>query len=177
VRGRGGGTRPKRGPSHLDLSGLEVQHATSSAFKGIKGGQVAKSRRYSSDPHDLSAAWAKRRCWRVFTRVFVVHGRKRSLNRNVARRQTGGSASASVAPPPSAHPMLELSGRRRAGGTCWTRRICRNARQCGKHEVTNKQTIWYRIRISSDDQHMGDLPRGYAHNQKIYAGRTGSMRK
>jgi hypothetical protein len=41
----------------------------------------------------------------------------------------------------------------------------------------NKQTIWYRIRIFGDHQHMGDLPRGDTYNQKIYAGRTGSMRK
>jgi hypothetical protein len=64
---------------------LEAQHATSSAFKGIKVGQVPKSRRCSSEPHNLSAARAKRRRWRVFTRVFVRHGRKRSLNRNVAQ--------------------------------------------------------------------------------------------
>ena len=39
---------------------LDVRQATSSTFKGIKVGQVLKSRRYSSEPHDLSAAWAKR---------------------------------------------------------------------------------------------------------------------
>jgi hypothetical protein len=38
-----------------------VRHATGSAFKGVKVGQVAKSRRYSSKPHDLSVAGAKRR--------------------------------------------------------------------------------------------------------------------
>ena len=31
--------------------------------------------------------------------------------------------------------------------------------QCGKREITNKQTIWYQIRIFGDDQHVGDLPR------------------
>jgi len=30
-------------------------------FKAVKVGQVAKSRRYSSEPHDLSAGWAMRR--------------------------------------------------------------------------------------------------------------------
>jgi hypothetical protein len=64
---------------------LDVRQATSSAFKDIKVGQVPKSRRCSSEPHKLSAAWAMRRPWRVFTRVFVAHGRKRSLNRNVVR--------------------------------------------------------------------------------------------
>jgi len=52
---------------------LDVRHATGSAFKGVKVGQVAKSRRYSSEPHDLSAALAKWRRWRVI-RVFVAHG-------------------------------------------------------------------------------------------------------
>jgi hypothetical protein len=42
---------------------LDAQHATSSAFKSIKVEQVAKSRRYSSEPDGLSAAWAKRRLW------------------------------------------------------------------------------------------------------------------
>jgi hypothetical protein len=45
---------------------LDVRHATCSAFKAVKVGQVAKSRRYSSEPHDLSAAWAKRLPWRLF---------------------------------------------------------------------------------------------------------------
>jgi len=62
-----------------------VRHTTSSAFKAVKIGQIAKSRRYSNEPHDLSARWAMRRPWRVFARVFVAHGRKRSLNRNVLR--------------------------------------------------------------------------------------------
>ena len=64
---------------------VDVRHATSSTFKDIKVGQAPKSRRCSSEPHNLSAAWADRRPWRVFTRVFVAHGRKRSLNRNVVR--------------------------------------------------------------------------------------------
>ena len=67
-----------------------------SAVKDIKVGQVPKSRRCSSEPHDLSAAWAKRRAWHVFSGVFVAHGRERSLSRNVTLRQSGGSASASV---------------------------------------------------------------------------------
>src|SRR5262249_10237020 len=37
----------------------------SSALKGVKIGQVAKSRRHSRQPHDLSAAWANWRCWRT----------------------------------------------------------------------------------------------------------------
>jgi hypothetical protein len=46
--------------------------------------------------------------------------------------------------------------------------------QWGNRELTNKQTIiWYRILTFGDDQHMGED----AYNQKIYAGRTGSMRK
>jgi hypothetical protein len=54
--------------------GPNVQiHATSSAFKGTRVREVAKSDRYSSDPHDLTAAWAKRRPWRVFIRAFVAH--------------------------------------------------------------------------------------------------------
>jgi len=80
----------------LDLRGVDVRYVTSSAFKDIEVGQVPKSRRCSGEPHNLSAAWAKRRRWRVFTGVFVGHGRKRSLNRNVARRQTGGSKRRSV---------------------------------------------------------------------------------
>jgi|SRR6516162_1883683 len=43
------------------VCGLNVRHATSSAFKNIQVGQVVKSRCYSNEPHDLSAAWAKRR--------------------------------------------------------------------------------------------------------------------
>src|SRR5262249_57870548 len=39
-----------------------------------------KSRR-SSERHNSSAAWATRRPWRVFIRMFVAHGRQRSLNR------------------------------------------------------------------------------------------------
>ena len=64
---------------------VDVRHAANSTFKDIKVGQVPKSRRYSSEPHNFSAAWAKRRPWRFFIRVFVAHGRKRSLNRNVVR--------------------------------------------------------------------------------------------
>ena len=64
---------------------VDVRHPTSSALKDIKVGQVPKSRRCSSERHKLSAAWAMRRPWRVFTRVSVAHGRKRSLNRYVVR--------------------------------------------------------------------------------------------
>jgi len=35
-----------------------MRHATSTAFKDMKVGQVVKSRRYASEPHDLRAAWA-----------------------------------------------------------------------------------------------------------------------
>jgi len=52
---------------------LDVRHPTSSAFKDINVGQVAKSW-YPSESHDLSAGWAKRWLWGVFTRVFVAHG-------------------------------------------------------------------------------------------------------
>ena len=64
---------------------VDVRHATSSTFKDMKVGQVPKSRRCASEPHNLSAAWANRRPWRIFTRVFVAHGRKRPLNRNVVQ--------------------------------------------------------------------------------------------
>jgi hypothetical protein len=57
-----------------------VRHATSSAFKDILDIKVTKSRR-SDEPHNSSAAWATRQPWRVFTRMFVAHGRQRSLNR------------------------------------------------------------------------------------------------
>jgi hypothetical protein len=53
---------------------LDVRPATSSAFKSIEVGQVAKARRYSGKPHDLSAAWAKRWSRRTFVRMFVAHG-------------------------------------------------------------------------------------------------------
>jgi len=67
----------------LKFHGVDVRHATSSAFKDIKVRQVPKSRRRSSERHKLSAAWAMRQLWRVFTRVIVAHDRKRSLNRYV----------------------------------------------------------------------------------------------
>jgi hypothetical protein len=38
---------------------LDQRHATSSAFKGTKLSQIAESRRFLSEPHDLSAAWTK----------------------------------------------------------------------------------------------------------------------
>jgi hypothetical protein len=40
-----------------------------------KIGQIAKSRRCSSEPHNLSAAWAEWRPWHVLNRAFVMHGR------------------------------------------------------------------------------------------------------
>jgi hypothetical protein len=71
---------PNRRLCCLDFHGVDVRHATSSAFKDIMDIKVPKSRR-SGEPHNASAAWATRRPWRVFTRMFVAHGRKRSLNR------------------------------------------------------------------------------------------------
>ena len=56
---------------------LDVRHTTNSAFKRIKIGQVAKSRRCSSEPHGLSAAWAKRG---LRLRAFIAHGTKRSFS-------------------------------------------------------------------------------------------------
>jgi hypothetical protein len=53
---------------------LDVRHATSPALKRIKVRQIAKSRRYSSNPQDLSAARAKGRPRRVFIRTFIAHG-------------------------------------------------------------------------------------------------------
>jgi hypothetical protein len=52
---------------------LDVRQAASSAFEDIKIGQIAKSRCYSVEPHDLSAAWAKRRPWRTFIKAFGSH--------------------------------------------------------------------------------------------------------
>ena len=59
-----------------EITRLDVRHTTSSAFKRIKVWQAAKSRRYTGQPHGLSAAWAKRGSWRVFMRAFVMHGQK-----------------------------------------------------------------------------------------------------
>ena len=56
-----------------------MRPATSSAFEDIKIGQLAKSRCYSRQPHDLSAAGAKRRCWRALIRAFVGPGQSSSL--------------------------------------------------------------------------------------------------
>jgi hypothetical protein len=50
-------------------AGFDVRHAASSTFKRIKVGQVVKSRRCPSKPHDLRAAWAMRRLW-----ALVAHG-------------------------------------------------------------------------------------------------------
>jgi hypothetical protein len=46
-----------------------MRDAASSAFKGVKIGQIVEPRRYASEPHDLSAAWAMRRLW-----ALVAHG-------------------------------------------------------------------------------------------------------
>src|SRR5262249_55382305 len=64
----------------LDFHGVDVRHATCSALKDITDIKVLKSRR-SNERHNLSAASATRRSWRVFTRMFVAHGGQRSLNR------------------------------------------------------------------------------------------------
>jgi hypothetical protein len=55
-----------------------VRHAASSAFKDITDIKVLKSRR-SSEWHNSSAAWATRRPWCVFSRMFVAHGRQSVL--------------------------------------------------------------------------------------------------
>ena len=120
---------------------IDVRHAASSAFEDIKVGQVPKSRRLSSEPHNLRAAWAKRRSWRIFTSVFVAHGTKCPWDRKVVR-----------------------SGQRQ--------RL-----RINNGELTNKQKNWYRIRVFGDDRHRDDLPRGETCIPRIYAGRTGSMRK
>jgi hypothetical protein len=78
---------------------------TRAAVKDIKIGKIPTSRCCSSETHDLSAAWAKRRPWRIFYRVFVAHGRERSSSRNVARRQSGDSVNASVGCPRPGAPM------------------------------------------------------------------------
>ena len=75
----GDARRPSTGDGQGNGRWLDVRHATSSAFKAVKIGQFAKSRRYSSEPHDLSAGWAMRGCWRAFIRVFVTHDRYRFL--------------------------------------------------------------------------------------------------
>src|SRR5262249_14929069 len=62
----------------LDFHGVDVRHATRSAFKDIIDIKVLKSRR-PTERHNSSAAWAMRRPWRVFTRMFVAHGRQSVL--------------------------------------------------------------------------------------------------
>jgi hypothetical protein len=52
-----------------DAAGFDMLDAASSAFKGVKIGQIVEPRRYASEPHDLSAAWAMRRLW-----ALVAHG-------------------------------------------------------------------------------------------------------
>jgi hypothetical protein len=79
----------------LDFHGVDVRHATRSAFKDILNIKVPESRR-SGEPHNLSAAWATRRLWRVFTRMFVAHDRKRSLNLGLARAGNLGSRPATT---------------------------------------------------------------------------------
>jgi hypothetical protein len=70
---------------------IDVRHAAISAFEDIKVGQVPKSRRCSNEPHDLSAAWAKRRPWLMFNGVFIAHDRERSLNDDVMRSGPAGA--------------------------------------------------------------------------------------
>jgi hypothetical protein len=53
---------------------VDVRHATSSTFKDIKVGQAPKSQRRSSEPHNLSAAWA----WPV-----VMPGSRRYIDAHV----------------------------------------------------------------------------------------------
>jgi hypothetical protein len=55
---------------------LDVRDPTSSAFKRIKIGKVAKARRYSSEPHPLSTAQAKWRIWRAFIGVVIARGQE-----------------------------------------------------------------------------------------------------
>ena len=59
-----------------DAAGFDVRHATSAAFKRVKIGQIVESRRYSSEPHDLSAAWAMRRLWALVAHDIGPLGRK-----------------------------------------------------------------------------------------------------
>jgi hypothetical protein len=73
-------TRPHCRSCCLDLSGVDVRHATISTFKDIKVGQISKSRRRSSEPHNLSAAWANGGPERGVTRVFIAHGRNAPFN-------------------------------------------------------------------------------------------------
>jgi len=53
---------------------LDMRHAAKSALENVKLGEVVKSPRYSSEPHDLSASRAKRWPYRVSAKVFVTHG-------------------------------------------------------------------------------------------------------
>ena len=59
---------------HCQERRLDLRHATAAAFKRIKVGQVVKARCYSSKPHGLSAACAKRRLWWALIGAFVLHG-------------------------------------------------------------------------------------------------------
>src|SRR5215469_5377854 len=70
----GDAPRPSSGEGEGNGRCLDMRQTTGLAFKRINVGQVAKSRRYSSEPHDLSACWAKRGLWRAFMRVLVRHG-------------------------------------------------------------------------------------------------------
>jgi hypothetical protein len=70
----------------LDFHGVDVRHATSSAFKDILDTKVSKSRR-SSEPHNSSAARAKRQSWRVFVWEFVAHGQSPRLRRSQLHRR------------------------------------------------------------------------------------------
>jgi hypothetical protein len=57
-------------------------------------------------------------------------------------------------------------------------RIRKRSLNCSrKRALTDKQKDDYRIRIFGDDRHMTDLPRGGTRVPKLYAGRSGAMRK
>ena len=62
-----------RSRNPFTLSGdLDLRHATSSAFKGTKVKQIANSRRFLSEPHDLTAARAKWQPWPTFIRDYSM---------------------------------------------------------------------------------------------------------
>ena len=68
---------------------------------------------------------------------------------------TQAPGDASVAPPTSAHPMPSCQVGE-GPGDLDPPHLAETLPQWGKHEVTNKQTIWYQIRIFGDGQHMSD---------------------
>ena len=136
-----------------------MRNTASPAFKDIKVGQVSKSRRCSSVPHNLSAAWAERRPWHILNRALVTHGRSGPQAAMWREGKAAAALGASMALPPLTHPMP--SGRVTKGRLTFpTHRISTETLyQCGNHQLINNQTIWYRIRNFGDDHHVGDLPR------------------